>query len=104
VKLGRIKEIEKKLEKMKKLFKLREKREEEYERTKEEFRKALGKPSIHFDIEIPKGYEDMTDEFLQLEGDEKFKGKIENLVKRQLRHERREKTKNKIEEKETDTT
>lgn len=88
----KIREIEKK---MKELFKLKEKRGEEYERAKEKFREALSKPRIHFDIEIPKGYEDMTDEFLQLEGDEAFKGKIENLVKRRLRHERREKTGNK---------
>jgi len=76
------------LEKLKKLFKLREKREKEYERAKEEFEKALGKPSIHFKIEIPEGYEDMTSEFLELESDEKFKGKIEKLVKKQLKHER----------------
>lgn len=85
--------MEKKLEEAKKLFKLREKREEEYEKTKEEFRKALGKPSIHFDIEIPKGYEDMTDDFLELEGDERFKGKIEKLVERQLKQKKREKNK-----------
>lgn len=85
--------MEKKLEGMKKLFKLREKREEEYERTKEEFKKVLGKPYIRLNIEIPKGYEDMTDEFLELEGDEKFKGKVEKLVERQLKQKKREKNK-----------
>ena len=76
------------MKKLKKLFKLREKREKEYEKAKEKFEKALGKPSIHFKIEIPEGYEDMTSEFLELEKDEEFKGKIERLVKRQLKHER----------------
>jgi len=79
------------LEKIKKFFKLRKKSEEEYERTKEEFEKALGKPTIHFKVEIPKGYEDMVPEFMELEKDEKFKGKIEKLVERTLKKERKEK-------------
>ncbi len=79
------------MEKIKKFFKLRKKSEEEYERTKEEFEKALGKPTIHFKVEIPKGYEDMVPEFMELEKDEKFKGKIEKLVERTLKKERKEK-------------
>lgn len=77
-----------KLEEMKKLFKLREKREEEYERVKEEFRKVLGKPSIHLIIEIPEGCEDMADEFLKLEKDEEFKSKIKKLVEENLKQKK----------------
>ncbi len=95
--MSRKKKIRKVLEKMEEMIKLREKREKEYEKTKEEFEKVLGKPSIHFKIEIPEGYEDMTSEFLHLESDEKFKGKIRTLVKRQLKQEReREKTREKV--------
>ncbi|MBO3841656.1 MAG: hypothetical protein FGF48_04500 [Candidatus Brockarchaeota archaeon] len=57
-------------------------------KTREEFRKALGKPSIHFGIEIPEGYGDMTGEFIQLEENEPFKNKVKELVGRQLTHER----------------
>ena len=70
---------------------MRKKSEEEYEKAKEEFEKALGKPTIHFKVEIPKGYEDMVPEFMELEKDEKFKGKIEKLVERTLKKEREEK-------------
>jgi len=86
------------LEKKKKFFKLRKKSEEEYEKAKEEFEKALGKPTIHFKVEIPKGYEDMIPEFMELEKDEKFKGKIEKLVERTLKKERKEKTETKSEQ------
>jgi len=87
------------LKKIKKFFKLRKKSEEEYEKAKEEFEKALGKPTIHFKVEIPKGYEDMIPEFMELEKDEKFKGKIEKLVERTLKKERKEKTETKSEQK-----
>ena len=87
------------MEKKKKFFKLRKKSEEEYEKAKEEFEKALGKPTIHFKVEIPKGYEDMIPEFMELEKDEKFKDKIEKLVERTLKKERKEKTETKSEQK-----
>lgn len=87
------------MEKIKKFFKLRKKSEEEYEKAKEEFEKALGKPTIHFKVEIPKGYEDMIPEFMELEKDEKFKGKIEKLVERTLKKERKEKTETKSKQK-----
>lgn len=87
------------MEKIKKFFKLRKKSEEEYEKAKEEFEKALGKPTIHFKVEIPKGYEDMASQFMKLERDEKFKGKIEKLVERTLRKEREEKEKSETEPK-----
>jgi len=87
------------LEKIKKFFKLRKKSEEEYEKAKEEFEKALGKPTIHFKVEIPEGYEDMVPEFMELEKDEKFKDKIEKLVERTLKKERKEKTETKSEQK-----
>ena len=87
------------MEKIKKCFKLRKKSEEEYEKAKEEFEKAFGKPTIHFKVEIPKGYEDMIPEFMELEKDEKFKGKIEKLVERTLKKERKEKTETKSEQK-----
>jgi len=50
-------------------------------------------------FEIPKGYEDMIPEFMELEKDEKFKGKIEKLVERTLKKERKEKTETKSEQK-----
>ena len=90
------------MEKIKKFFKLRKKSEEEYEKAKEEFEKALGKPTIRFKVEIPKGYEDMIPEFMELEKDEKFKGKIERLVERTLKKERKEKTETKSEQKSDD--
>lgn len=85
------------MEKIKKFFKLRKKREEEYEKAKEEFEKALGKPSIHFKVEIPKGYEDMVSQFMELEKDEKFKDKIEKLVEKRLKKEREKEEKAKTE-------
>ena len=69
----------------------KKKHEEEYEETKKKFEEAIGKPSIHFTVEMPKGFEDMRTEFLQLEKDEKFQKRVENLVKRELRKEREKK-------------
>jgi len=63
--------------------------ESEYDKTKREFEKAIGKPFITIKVEIPSGFEDLRSEFLHLEKDELFQAEVEDLVKKRLIFERR---------------
>jgi len=78
------------LTKIKKWFESRKpKRKRRYEEEKREFEMAIGKPFITIRIEIPKGFEDLRAQFLNLEKDEQFLEEVKNLIKKRLAYERR---------------
>ena len=56
----------------------------EYEEEKREFEMAIGKPFINLKIELPVGFEDQRNPFLQLENDEEFREEVKDLVKKNL--------------------
>lgn len=76
--------------KVKKWIESRTKKPEaEYEETKREFEMAIGKPFISIRVEIPKGFEDLRAQFLNLEEDKDFLMEVEDLVKKRLVYEKR---------------
>lgn len=56
-----------------------------YEEAKEEFERAMGKPSITITVELPEGLDELKAEFLSLEEDERFLGAVKRLVERRLK-------------------
>jgi len=78
------------LVKVKKWIKSRIKKPEaEYDEAKREFEMAMGKPFISIKVEIPKGFEDLRAQFLNLEKDKDFLMEVEDLVKKWLVYEKR---------------
>ncbi|MDH5447964.1 MAG: hypothetical protein OEY24_04065 [Candidatus Bathyarchaeota archaeon] len=76
--------------KVKKWIKSRIKKPEaEYDEAKREFEMAMGKPFISIKVEIPKGFEDLRAQFLNLEKDKDFLMEVEDLVKKWLVYEKR---------------
>ena len=63
----------------------------EYEEEKRQFEMAIGKPFIKLKIELPKGFEDQRNPFLNLECDPEFMEEVKDLVKKNLLF-KREKT------------
>ncbi|MCZ2855875.1 MAG: hypothetical protein O2U62_02145 [Candidatus Bathyarchaeota archaeon] len=62
---------------------------EEYDKTKQEFEMAIGKPFITLKVEIPEGFENFHTEFLHLEKDTLFQEEVRDLVKKRLVFETR---------------
>jgi hypothetical protein len=58
--------------------------ETEYDEAKREIEMAIGRPYIRIRVEIPKGFEDLRAEFLDLEKDQDFLMEVEDLVKKRL--------------------
>jgi len=65
------------------------KSEFEYDETKREFEMAIGKPFITIKVEIPTGFEDLYNQFLNLEKDEQFHEEVKDLAKKRLILEKR---------------
>ena len=77
------------------MYKLREwleswkkRRFTEYEETKKEFEKIMGKPAITITVELPEGVEDLRERFLRLEKDENFLKAVEKLAEKHLKRKK----------------
>lgn len=77
------------------MYKLREwleswkkRRFTEYEETKKEFEKIMGKPAITITVELPEGMEDLRERFLRLEKDENFLKAVEKLAEKHLKRKK----------------
>lgn len=77
------------------MYKLREwleswkkRRFTEYEETKKEFEKIMGKPVITITVELPEGMEDLRERFLRLEKDENFLKAVEKLAEKHLKRKK----------------
>ena len=70
--------------KIKKWFERKTASKKEYEEEKREFEMAIGKPFITLKIELPAGFEDQRNTFLDLENDVEFLDEVKDLVKKNL--------------------
>jgi len=70
--------------KIKKWFERKTVSKKEYDEEKRKFEMAIGKPFITLKIELPAGFEDQRNTFLDLENDMEFLDEIEDLVKKNL--------------------
>jgi hypothetical protein len=78
-----------KLTKVKKWIDSRKKKAEvEYDEAKREFEMAMGTPFINIKVELPKGFEELKSEFLNLESDQDFLREIGDLIKKRLTYEK----------------
>jgi hypothetical protein len=62
----------------------------EYEEEKREFEMAIGKPFITLKIELPAGFEDQRNAFLDLENNAEFLEEVEDLAKKNLLCQKKE--------------
>jgi hypothetical protein len=74
--------------KIRKWFERKSVSKNEYEEEKREFEMAIGKPFITLKIELPEGFEDQRNPFLNLENNRDFLGEVKDLVKKNLSFER----------------
>ena len=65
--------------------------ESEYEEAKRKFEMAIGKPFITLKLEIPNGFEELYNEFLKLEKDDRFHEEVKDLIKKRLLIDKRQK-------------
>jgi hypothetical protein len=65
--------------------------ETEYEETKRKFEMVIGKPFITIKLEIPDGFEELSNEFLKLEKDNQFHEEVKDLIKKRLLIDKRQK-------------
>lgn len=79
--------------KLKDLLTGKRRKMEQYEEECREFEKVMGKPKIEITVEIPEGMEDMREEFMSLEGEQRFKEEVEELVKKRLKESQKKKMK-----------
>ncbi len=63
--------------------------ETEYDEAKRKFEMAMGKPFINIKVELPKGFEELRPQFLNLEKDEGFLMEVKDLVRKRLAYEKR---------------
>ena len=70
--------------KIKKWFEKKTVSKKEYEEEKREFEMAIGKPFINLKIELPEGFEDQRNTFLDLENDVEFLDEVKDLAKKNL--------------------
>jgi len=70
--------------KIKKWFEKKTVSKKEYEEEKRKFEMAIGKPFITLKIELPEGFEDQRNPFLDLENDMEFLDEVKDLVKKNL--------------------
>lgn len=70
--------------KIKKWFEKKSASKKEYEQEKREFEMAMGKPFITIKIELPKGFEDQRNQFLNLENNDEFIDEVKDLIKKNL--------------------
>jgi len=70
--------------KIKKWFERKTVSKKEYDEEKREFEMAIGKPFITLKIELPAGFEDQRNTFLDLENNMEFLDEVKDLVKKNL--------------------
>jgi hypothetical protein len=70
--------------KIKKWFERKTVSKKEYDEEKREFEMAIGKPFITLKIELPAGFEEQRNTFLDLENDMEFLDEVKDLVKKNL--------------------
>ena len=70
--------------KIKKWFEKKSASKKEYEEEKREFEMAIGKPFITLKIELPEGFEDRRNQFLNLEDNDEFIDEVKDLIKKNL--------------------
>jgi hypothetical protein len=70
--------------KIKKWFEKKSVSKKEYDEEKREFEMAIGKPFITLKIELPDGFEDQRNVFLDLENNAEFLEEVEDLAKKNL--------------------
>jgi len=73
-----------KMWKIKKWFERKTVSKKEYDEEKREFEMAIGKPFITLKIELPAGFEDQRNTFLDLENNMEFLDEVKDLVKKNL--------------------
>lgn len=73
------------------LLSRKRKPESEYEEAKRKFEMAIGKPFITLKLEIPNGFEELYNEFLKLEKDDRFHEEVKDLIKKRLLVDKRHK-------------
>jgi hypothetical protein len=70
--------------KIKKWFEKKSASKKEYDEEKREFEMAIGKPFITLKIELPEGFEDQRNPFLDLEDNREFLEEVKDLIKKNL--------------------
>jgi len=70
--------------KIKKWFERKTVSKKEYDEEKREFEMAIGKPFITLKIELPAGFEEQRNTFLDLENDIEFLDQVKDLAKKNL--------------------
>jgi len=70
--------------KIKKWFEKKTVSKKEYDEEKRKFEMAIGKPFITLKIELPAGFEEQRNTFLDLENDMEFLDEVKDLVKKNL--------------------
>ncbi len=75
--------------KIRKWFEKKSASKKEYDEEKRAFEMAIGKPFITLKIELPEGFEDQRNPFLNLESNEEFIDEVKDLVKKNLLHHRK---------------
>ena len=70
--------------KIKKWFERKSASKKEYDEEKRQFEMAIGRPFIILKIELPAGFEDQRNPFLNLEYNEEFLDEVKDLVKKNL--------------------
>jgi hypothetical protein len=75
--------------KIRKWFEKKTVSKQEYDEEKREFEMAIGKPFITLKIELPEGFEDQREAFMNLERNSEFIEQVEDLVKKNLLYSRK---------------
>jgi hypothetical protein len=75
--------------KIRKWFEKKTVSKQEYDAEKREFEMAIGKPFITLKVELPEGFEDQRETFINLEKNSEFIDQIEDLVKKNLLYSRK---------------
>jgi hypothetical protein len=70
--------------KIRKWFERKSVSKKEYEEEKREFEMAIGKPFIILKIELPAGFEDQRNLFLDMENNVDFLDEVKDLIKKNL--------------------
>jgi len=74
--------------KIKKWFERKTVSKKEYDEEKRKFEMAIGQPFITLKIELPAGFEDQRNTFLDLENNMEFLDEVKDLVKKNLLRKR----------------
>ena len=70
--------------KIRKWFEKKSATKKEYDEEKRKFEMAIGRPFITLKIELPEGFEDQRNAFLDLENNMEFSDEVKDLIKKNL--------------------